>query len=88
MDCSVESPITIRTTLGGMTTPRVEPQAMAPVLRRSSYLYFFISGRATVVMVAAVAALEPQMAAKAEQARTVAMAMPPRMWPTHWYAAR
>jgi hypothetical protein len=42
-----------------------------------------ICGRATVVMVAAVAALEPQMAEKAEQAITVAMAMPPRIWPTH-----
>ena len=33
-------------------------------------------------MVAAVAALEPQMAEKAAQATTVAMAMPPRMLPT------
>jgi hypothetical protein len=32
MDCSVDNPMTINTTLGGMTTPRVEPQAMAPVL--------------------------------------------------------
>ena len=37
----------------------------------------------TVDMVAAVAALEPQMAEKAEQANTVAMAIPPRMCPTH-----
>ena len=42
---------------------------------------FRIWGRATVVMVAAVAALEPQMAEKAEQAMMVAMAIPPRIWP-------
>ena len=83
MDCSVERPITIRTTLGGMTTPSVEPQATAPVLSMGSYLYFFIWGKATVVMVAAVAALEPQIAAKAEHAMTVAMAIPPRICPTH-----
>ena len=41
-----------------------------------------ISGRATVVMVAAVAALDPQMAANAAQAITVAMARPPRICPT------
>ena len=39
------------------------------------------------ISVAAVAALEPQMAAKAAQARTVAMAIPPLIWPTHVKAA-
>ncbi len=77
----------IRTTLGGITTPRVDPQAMAPVLSMGSYLYLVIWGRATVVMVAAVAALEPQIAAKAEHARIVAMAIPPLIWPTHVKAA-
>ena len=56
---------------------------MAPVLSLESYLNFFISGRATVVMVAAVAALDPQMAENAAQAITVAMAIPPRICPTH-----
>ncbi len=86
MDCSVDSPMTIRTTLGGITTPSVDPQATDPVLSFGLYRYFFISGRATVDMVAAVAALDPHMAEKAAQASTVAMAMPPRIWPTHLWA--
>ncbi len=40
-----------------------------------------------VVMVAAVAALEPQIAENAEQAMIVAIAIPPRICPTHLYAA-
>ncbi len=87
MDCSVERPMMISTTDGGMTTPRVEPQAMAPHESMGLYLKLDIWGNATVVMVAAVAVLDPQMAAKAAQAIMVAMAMPPRIWPTHLYAA-
>ena len=37
-------------------------------------------------MVAAVAAVEPQMAEKAAQAATVAMARPPRRLPSHLFA--
>ena len=79
MDCPVERPITISTTLGGITTPNVEPQAIAPVLSFGSYLNLSIWGKATAVIVAAVAAFEPHIAAKAEQAITVAMAIPPRI---------
>jgi len=55
---------------------------MAPVARAGSYLYSFISGRATVPMVAAVARLEPLTAAKPAQAPTVAIASPPRSCPS------
>ena len=67
--------------------PRVEPQAMDPQDSIGLYLKLDIWGNATVVMVAAVAVLDPQMAAKAAQAMMVAMAIPPRIWPTHLYAA-
>jgi hypothetical protein len=81
MEVPVCRPMMSRTTLGGMTTPSVEPAATDPVASTGLYLYLRIWGRATVLMVAAVAVFEPQMAAKPAQARTVAMAKPPRMWP-------
>ncbi len=62
-------------------TPRVAPAATEPVDRIGLYLNFFISGKATVDMVAAVAELEPQMAANPAQARMVVMAIPPRISP-------
>ncbi len=77
----------ISTTEGGITTPRVEPQAIDPHESMGLYLKLDIWGNATVVMVAAVAVFDPQMEAKAAQAMMVAMARPPRIWPTHLYAA-
>ena len=59
-------------------TPRVDPATTDPALSMGWYLYFFISGRATVLMVAAVAVLDPLMAEKAAQAMIVVMAKPPR----------
>ena len=63
--------------LGGMRIPRLPPAATTPVARAGSYRYFFISGRATEAIVAAVALVEPQMAEKPAQAPIVAMARPP-----------
>ena len=63
-------------------TPRVEPAATAPALSTGWYLYRLIAGKATALIVAAVAVLDPQIAENAAQARIVAMARPPRMWPT------
>ena len=42
----------MKATLGGMIGPRVAPPVILPVDRRSSYLYFLISGRETAPMVA------------------------------------
>jgi hypothetical protein len=67
----------MKITLGGMRIPRLPPAATTPVASSSRYLNLFISGRATVAMVAAVAFVEPQMAEKHAQAPTVAMASPP-----------
>ena len=65
-------------TLGGIRMPSVPPAATEPVASLGSYPILRICGSATVVMVAAVAMLEPLMAAKPAQAATVAMASPPR----------
>ena len=46
----------------------VPPAATAPVASLSSYLYLRISGSAICAIVAAVARLEPQIAANAPQA--------------------
>jgi|GEM_PF-3831557 len=62
--------------------PRVPADATVPVANEGSYLYFLISGSAIFPMVAAVAAVDPQIAANPEQASTVAMVSPPRKWPT------
>ena len=72
----------MKTVLGGISMPRVPAAATVPVARVSSYLYFFISGSAIRPMVAAVAAVEPHMAANPAQASTVAMVSPPRRCPT------
>src|SRR5680860_1892114 len=53
IDCSACNAITMSTTLGGITTPRVPPTATLPVLRASSYSYSSIKGREIVPMVAA-----------------------------------
>ncbi len=66
-----------------MTTPRVDPQATAEVLRMGSYPYFLICGSATEVIVAAVAVFEPHIAAKPAHAMTVAIAKPPLTRPIH-----
>src|SRR5660398_224025 len=87
IDCSACNAITMSTTLGGMTTPRVPPTATLPVLRASSYSYSSIKGREIVPMVAAVAELEPEMAAKPVLPTITVPATPPRMRPNHRYAA-
>jgi hypothetical protein len=79
-------PYTSNTTLGGMTTPRVDPTATEELLKIGWYPRFFISGNDTEVIVAAVAVLDPQIAAKPAQAMIVAIARPPRVLPIHVYA--
>ena len=64
-------------TEGGMRMPRVPAVASVPVARRPEYPWRFISGKATPVMVAAVATDDPQIAPKAAEARTAAIARPP-----------
>ena len=49
---------------GGMRMPSVPPAAMEPVASASEYPKRFIDGYATLLMVAAVAIEEPQMAPK------------------------
>ena len=61
--------------------PMVPPAATTAVANPIWYLYLFISGKATLPKVAAVARLEPQIAAKAAQAPIVAIASPPRQCP-------
>ena len=65
--------------------PRVPPAAMQPVARESAYLKRFISGSATIPMVAAVAREEPDIAAKPAQAPMVAMLSPPGRKPIQRY---
>lgn len=72
----------MKTTLGGISMPRLPPAATAPQPSSMLYLYRFISGRATEAIVAAVAGPDPQIAPKAVQAPTVAMARPPGRAPS------
>ena len=82
----------IITVLGGIRIPNVPPAAMHPVASESSYLKRFISGSATMPMVAAAARDDPDMAAKPPQAPTVAMLSPPGRKPIHrytvWYISK
>ena len=57
--------------------PKVPPAAKVPVDKRPEYPCRFISGKATPVMVAAVATEDPQIAPNAPQASTAPMAKPP-----------
>ena len=72
---------------GGIKIPNVPPAATAPVAKLSPYLKRFISGSATRPMVTAEAIDEPLKAAKPAQPEMVALARPPRQWPTQEYAA-
>ena len=67
----------MRIELGGINIPIVPPAAIAPVASAGLYLYFFISGKVTRPIVAAVATLEALTAAKPAHAPTVAIARPP-----------
>ena len=68
---------------GGMRMPMVPPAATVPDETESAYPYLRMDGIATFAMVAAVAADEPETAANPPHAATVAMASPPRKWPSH-----
>src|SRR4051812_33872786 len=72
---------------GGIMMPRVPPAAMTPMDRESLYPSLRVEGYATLLMVAAVAMEEPQIAPKPAHAATVACASPPRRWPMKEYAA-
>ena len=61
--------------------PREPAAATEPVASESLYPYRFISGSATRPIAAAVALVEPQIAAKPAQAAIVAITRPPRNCP-------
>ncbi|OPX65826.1 MAG: hypothetical protein A4E30_00184 [Methanomassiliicoccales archaeon PtaB.Bin215] len=69
--------------LGGIRMPKVPPAATLPHAIPILYLAFFISGMATLPMVAAVAMLSPQIEAKPAHPKTVAMESPPFMVPNN-----
>ena len=73
--------------LGGISTPRVDPAATDPAFRIEWYLYFFIAGIATELIVAAVAVFDPLIAEKAAEARIVVIARPPFRWPNQRFVA-
>ena len=77
----------IMLTDGGIRIPRVPPAASVPRNRRLSYPYFSSWGMATVPMVAAVAALDPDVAANRAQAPTLECIRPPGSQLTHWVTA-
>ena len=77
----------IKAALGGMRMPMVPPAATVPAAKLSEYLYLRIEGMATLAMVAAVAKELPETAANPPQAAIVAMARPPRKWPSQASAA-
>jgi len=66
-----------------MRTPSVAPADTAPALSSGWYLYSFIAGIATALIVAAVAVFDPEMAENAAEAMIVVMASPPRKCPNH-----
>ena len=63
--------------LGGIRMPRVPPAATVPSTTVRLYPRDSISGIAIAPMVTAVATLEPEIAAKIAQAKTVATPRPP-----------
>ena len=71
---------------GGMMIPTVPPEAMVTAENSGSYPSSFIWGCMMAPMVAAVAAFEPDMAAKAPHAPSVAMPKPPRIQPRQAWA--
>ena len=64
-------------TEGGIRMPRVPPAAMEPMMSGRPYPRRSISGMAIIPMVAAVATLEPEIAAKIAHEKTLATARPP-----------
>ncbi|MBA7587561.1 hypothetical protein ES708_29592 [subsurface metagenome] len=67
--------------LGGIKMPIVPPAATLPVANLGLYSNFLISGKDTDPIVAAVAVLEPLIAANIALPATVAMAKLPRKRP-------
>ena len=62
---------------GGIRMPSVPPAASVPRKSDSSYLRIFTCGRATTPTVAAVATLEPEVAANIAQVPMLACISPP-----------
>ena len=71
----------------GVRIPSVPPAASAPVASSPEYPWRFISGSATLAMVAPVAIEDPQTEPKAAHPKTVDMARPPRRCPANARAA-
>ena len=69
-------------TEGGIRMPRVPPAAMEPMMSGRPYPRRSISGMAIIPMVAAVATLEPDTAAKMAHEKMLATASPPGRKPT------
>ena len=67
--------------------PRVPGEAIDPVAKLSSYLYFLIAGMHIGPMVATAVTDPPETAPKPAQATTEVMANPPRNHPNHLYMA-
>src|SRR5690625_2099416 len=75
----VRMPYKTRMTLGGIKVQRVRPAAAQDVDKPSSHLYFFISGKDILAIVAVVAFTEPEMAETIALVPIVVMARPPRI---------
>ena len=67
--------------LGGIITPSSAEEAIVAAAKFLSYLFFNISGIIIAPTAAAVAALEPEIAAKNAQVTTATIASPPEIWP-------
>ncbi len=68
---------------GGISIPSVPPAAIEPAKRLSPYPYFLAWGSATVVMVAAVATLDPEVAANMADVPIFACIRPPGNQESH-----
>ena len=81
IDVPVATPYWISPILGGMITPNSAEDATVAPAKSLSYLCFNISGIMIVPTAAAVAALDPDIAAKNAQVMIATMASPPEMCP-------
>ena len=79
IDSPTISPYRTRPMLGGIRMPRVPPAAKDPITNRSLYPRWRNEGRATLLIVAAVATLEPAQAANMAHEAMLLWIRPPGM---------
>jgi hypothetical protein len=79
-------PYITKTTLGGIIMPSNDPDATVPVANLESYFLLSISGKANLPIVPAIAALDPEQAAKRPHAPIVAKPNPPGNHPSQFDA--